>query len=392
GEFGYDTWLDGSAEYTGNAAVWPPFTADEELGIVYLPVEDPTGDYYGGHRPGNNLFSSSLVALNVETGERIWHFQLVHHDIWDYDAPTAPSLTDITVYGRDIQAVAQITKQSFVYVFDRVTGEPVWPIEERPVPAGDVPGEWYAPTQPFPTKPAPFDRQGLTIDDLIDFTPELRALAEEAVAGMTIGPLYTPQTVLDTEGKRGTLMTPGSTGGANWEGGAFDPETGVLYVASKSDPAGLSLREGAERSDMDFIAGFTGARVRGLSVIKPPWGRITAIDLNTGDHLWMRANGDASDRVKNNPALEGVEIGRWGKATRAGILVTKTLVLAGEGYGGDSRFYGYDKATGEIIADLEIPASQTGLPMTYMHEGEQYVVFTVGGGGQIAQLIALKLP
>ena len=392
GEFGHDTWLDGSAEYTGNAAVWPPFTADEELGIVYLPVEDPTGDYYGGHRPGNNLFSSSLVALNIETGERIWHYQLVHHDIWDYDVPTAPILTDITVNGRDIQAVAQITKQSFVYVFDRVTGEPVWPIEERPVPAGDVPGEWYAPTQPFPTKPAPFDRQGLTIDDLIDFTPELRAQAEEVVAGMTIGPLYTPQTVLDTEGKRGTLMTPGSTGGANWEGGAFDPETGVLYVASKSDPAGLSLREGAERSDMNYVAGFTGARVAGLPVVKPPWGRITAIDLNTGDHIWMRANGDASARVKNHPALDGVEIGRWGKATRAGILVTKTLVLAGEGYGGDPHFYGYDKATGEIIADLEIPASQTSLPMTYMHEGKQYVVFTVGGGGQVAQLIAMALP
>ncbi len=392
GEFGYDTWLDGSAEYTGNAAVWPPFTADEELGIVYLPVEDATGDYFGGHRPGDNLFSASLVALNVETGELIWHFQLVHHDIWDYDAPTAPILTDITVDGREIQAVAQITKQSFVYVFDRVTGEPVWPIEERPVPAGDVPGEWYSPTQPFPTRPAPFDRQGLTIDDLIDFTPELRAEAEEVVAGMTIGPLYTPQTVLDSEGKRGTLMTPGSTGGANWEGGAFDPETGVLYVASKSDPAGLTMREGAERSDMDYIAGFAGARVRGLPVIKPPWGRITAIDLNTGDHLWMQANGDATDRVKNNPALEGVEIGRWGKATRAGILVTKALVLAGEGYGGDPHFYGYDKATGEIIADLEIPASQTSLPMTYMHDGEQYVVFTVGGGGYTAELIALKLP
>ena len=393
GEFGNDTWEDGSWEYTGNAAVWPPFTVDEELGYVYLPVEDPTGDYYGGHRPGNNLFSSSLVALNIETGERIWHFQMVHHDIWDYDAPTAPILTNITVDGRDIRAVAQITKQSFVYVFDRVTGEPVWPIEERPVASGNVPGEWYAPTQPFPTKPAPFDRQGVTIDDLIDFTPELRAQAEEIVAGLTIGPIYTPQTVLDEGGKRGTLMMPGSTGGANWEGGAFDPETGVLYVASKSDPAVQSMVNRPERSDMRYVGGFASARgPAGLSLIKPPWGRITAIDLNTGDHLWMQANGDATDRVKNNPALEGVEIGRWGKATRAGILVTKTLVLAGEGYGGDPHFYGYNKATGEIIADLEIPASQTSLPMTYMHEGKQYVVFTVGGGGQVAELIAMAVP
>ena len=406
GEYGNETWEDGSWEYTGNAAVWPPFTVDEELGYVYLPVEDATGDYYGGHRPGDNLFSSSLVALNIETGERIWHFQLVHHDIWDYDAPTAPILTDITVDGRDIKAVAQITKQAFLYVFDRITGEPVWPIEERPVPQGNVPGEWYSPTQPFPTKPAPFDRQGITIDDLIDFTPELRAEAEGRLSTLIIGPLYTPPSILDDDGRGGTLMMPSQTGGANWEGGAFDPETGVIYIASKSDGGTLTLGT-SNTSDMRYVQSFGGGRGRGggrgggaaarprrsgLPLIKPPWGRITAIDLNTGEHLWMQANGDASDRVKNNPALEGVEIGRWGKATRAGILVTKTLVLAGEGYGGDPHFYGYDKATGEIIADLEIPASQSGLPMTYMHDGKQYVVFTVGGGGQAAQLIAMALP
>ncbi len=397
GEYGNETWEDGSWEYTGNAAVWPPFTVDEELGYVYLPVEDATGDYYGGHRPGDNLFSSSLVALNIETGERIWHFQLVHHDIWDYDAPTAPILTDITVDGRDIKAVAQITKQAFLYVFDRITGEPVWPIEERPVPQGNVPGEWYSPTQPFPTKPAPFDRQGITIDDLIDFTPELRAEAEARLSSLVIGPLYTPPSILDDGGRGGTLMMPSQTGGANWEGGAFDPETGVIYIASKSDGGTLTLGT-SDASDMRFVQSFGGGRGRGggrgsrLPLVKPPWGRITAIDLNTGEHLWMQANGDTQDRVKNNPALAGVEIGRWGKATRAGILVTKTLVLAGEGYGGDPHFYGYDKATGEIMADLEIPASQTGLPMTYMHDGKQYVVFTVGGGGQAAQLIAMALP
>jgi len=406
GEYGNETWEDGSWEYTGNAAVWPPFTVDLELGYVYLPVEDATGDYYGGHRPGDNLFSSSLVALNVETGERIWHFQMVHHDIWDYDAPTAPILTDITVDGRDIRAVAQITKQAFLYVFDRVTGEPVWPIEERPVPQGNVPGEWYSPTQPFPTKPAPFDRQGITVDDLIDFTPELRAEAEARVANVTLGPLFTPPSTVDDDGVGGTMMMPSQTGGANWEGGAFDPETGVIYIASKTDGGTLTLGP-SNASDMNYVQSFGGggrgrgggrggaaARPQrsGLPLIKPPWGRITAIDLNTGEHLWMQANGDATERVKNNPFLEGVEVGRWGKATRAGILVTRTLVLAGEGYGGDPHFYAYDKATGEIIADLEIPGTQTSLPMTYMHEDEQYVVFTVGGGGQPAQLIAMTLP
>ena len=393
GELGNDTWENNSWSYTGNAAVWSPFTVDDELGYVYLPVEGATGDYYGGHRPGNNLFSSSLVALNIETGERIWHFQFVHHDIWDYDTPTAPILADITVDGRDIRAVAQITKQSFVYLFDRVTGEPVWPIEERPVAATTIPSEWTSPTQPFPTRPAPFDRQGVSIDDLIDFTPELRAEAEEIVSGMTIGPLFTPPTILDDEGRGGTIMLPSSTGGANWEGGAFDPETGVIYIGSRTAARTLALVNDPDASDMDLILGSGSAQgPQGLPLIKPPWGRITAIDLNTGEHVWMQPNGDAPDQVKNNPALEGIEIGRWGKPTRAGVMVTKTLVLAGEGYGGGPHFYAYDKATGEVIADLEIPASQSGLPMSYMHEGKQYVAFTVGDGGQAAQLIALALP
>ena len=394
GEFGNDTWEDDPWSYTGNAAVWSPFTVDEELGYVYLPVEGATGDFYGGHRPGDNLFSSSLVALNIETGERIWHYQLIHHDIWDYDTPTAPILADITVDGRDIKAVAQLTKQAFVYVFDRVTGEPVWPIEERPVPASAVPGEFSSPTQPVPTKPPAFDRQGVMIDDLIDFTPALRAEAEEIVSRLTIGPLFTPPSVLDADGRGGSLMLPGSTGGANWEGGAFDPETGVIYVGSRTAPSSMAMINDPEASDMDFIQqGFGGAGgPQRLPLIKPPWGRITAIDLNTGEHLWMQPNGDASDQVKNHPALEGMEIGRWGKPTRAGIMVTKTLVLAGEGYGGGLHFYAYDKATGEIIADLEIPASQSSLPMSYMHEGKQYVVFTVGGGGQAAELLAMALP
>ena len=232
GEFGADTWLNNSNEFSGNAGAWTPFTVDEELGYVYIPVEATTGDQYGGPRPGNNLFSSSLVCLDVKTGKRIWHYQLIHHDIWDYDPPTAPILADITVDGRRIRAVVQLTKTAFVYVFDRTNGRPVWPIEERPVPQSDAPGEKTSPTQPFPTKPAAFDRQGFTRDDVIDFTPQLKEMALKAIEGYRLGPLFTPPSLVDPQkGTKGTLTFPGS-GGANWEGGAFDPETGYLYVAS----------------------------------------------------------------------------------------------------------------------------------------------------------------
>ena len=394
GEFGNETWEDDSWSYTGNTGVWAPFVVDEELGYVYLPVEDATHDYYGGHRPGDNLFATSLVALDIETGERVWHYQLVHHDIWDRDVPTSPILVDITVDGRPIPAVVQITKMSWAFVFNRVTGEPVWPIEERPVPASDVPGERTAPTQPFPTKPAAFDRQGIALDDLIDFTPELRAEAEEIVSRYRIGPLYTPPSVVTgEEGAGGALMLPGSTGGPNWEGGSVDPETGVLYVSSRTAPTFVGLVHDPERSEARYIQGNGSTRgPRGLPLIKPPYGRITAIDLNTGDHVWMMPNGEAPDDVRDHPALEGIEIGRLGKPTRAGILVTKTLVLAGEGYGGGPVLWAYDKATGTILGSLELPASQSGVPMTYLHEGRQYVVFSVGGSGHPAELIALALP
>ena len=394
GEFGSETWEADSWSYTGNAAVWAPFSVDEELGYVYLPVEDATHDWYGGHRLGDNLFSTSLVALNIETGERVWHFQLVHHDIWDRDVPTSPILVDVTVEGRSVPAVVQLTKQAFAYVFDRVTGEPVWPIEERPVPASEVEGERAAPTQPFPTRPAAYDRQGVTLDDLIDFTPELRAEAVEMVSRWRLGPLFTPPGAIEGEGGAGgTLMLPGTLGGANWEGGAVDPVTGVLYVGSHTNPSVVGLVHDSQVSEADYILGRASARgPRGLPLIKPPYGRITAIDLNTGDHLWMVPNGDTPEWIEEHPALEGIEVGRTGKPTRAGILVTATLVLAGEGFGGGPVLWAYDKASGEIVGSVDLPASQTGLPMTYLHEGRQYVVLSVGGPEHPAELVALALP
>ena len=404
GEVGNETWEDGSWEYTGNVAVWPPFSADPELGYVYLPVELGTGDYYGGHRPGDNLFSQSIVALEAATGERAWHFQTVHHGIWDYDPPAAPILADIVVDGRAIPAVALLTKQTFTFVFDRRTGEPVWPIEERPVPQTDVPGERTAPTQPYPTKPPPFDRQGVDTDELIDFTPELRAQAEEIISQLRIGPLYTPPSLVVEGGTQGTLMVPGSLGGVNWPGGALDPETGYLYVQSATAPNVLALRSVPEVSEMDYIrAG--GLRLRGgggpqgLPLFKPPWGRITAIDLNAGDIAWQVPNGDAPDYVKNHPALEGIDVGRTGRPDRGGLLVTGSLLFAGEGGGmyaafgsGGNKLRAHDKATGEIVAEFDLPANQTGLPMTYMHEGRQFIVVAVGARRHPGELVALALP
>ena len=416
GEFGNDTWENDSWRYSGNTGAWAPMSADEELGYVYVPVETPTNDLYGGHRPGDNLFAESLVCLDAKTGERIWHFQFVHHGIWDYDTPTAPALVDITVGGRRIKAVAQVTKQAFTYVFDRVTGEPVWPIEERPVPQSTVPGELTSPTQPFPTRPAPFDRQGVTGDDLLDFTAELNAEARRIASEYQLGPLFTPPILAGSGGSRALLMLPHMTGGANWQGGAVDVETGILYVASATNPTVAGLTNDPARTTMDYVSGGgrrapgrSGPRQTqgcgdigplGLPLIKPPWGRITAIDLNTGDHLWMVPNGDTPDCVKNHPALSGVEIPRTGKPERSGILVTKTLLFAGEGAGvfatpawaGGPMFYAYDKQTGEILSEFELPKNQSGIPMTYMVDGRQYIVMAIGARGQAAELVALTLP
>ena len=404
GEYGNDTWENDSWAYTGNAAVWTALSADPALGYVYLPVELGTGDYYGGHRPGENLFSQSLVAVNATTGERVWHYQTVHHGIWDYDPPAAPVLVDLVVDGQEIPAIALITKQTFTFVLDRQTGEPVWPIEERPVAQTNVPGERTAPTQPFPTRPPPYDRQGVDPDDLIDFTPELRAEAEEILAQLHYGPLYTPPTVPVEGGTRGTLMVPGSLGGANWPGGAVDPESGYLYVQSATAPSVIALVNEPEVSDMDYIRG-GGLRLRGgggpqgLPLFKPPWGRVTAIDLNAGEIAWQVPNGDAPEYVKNHPALEGIDVGKTGRPDRGGVLVTSTLLFAGEGGGmfaaagsGGNKLRAHDKATGEVVAEFELPANQTGLPMTYMHEGRQFIVVAVGARGHAGELIALALP
>jgi quinoprotein glucose dehydrogenase len=394
GEPGYETWLEDSAEYTGNAGVWARMSADEELGLVYVPVEAPLSDRYGGERPGYNLYGNSLVCLDAETGEIVWYQQLIHHDIWDWDNPTAPILMDLVVDGEPLKAVAQITKQAWVYTFDRVTGEPVWPIEEQPVPMSDVPGEWTAATQPFPTKPAPFDRQGFGEGDLIDFTPELRAEALEGIKIFRTGPMYTPPSLsMAPDGTRGTLSLPSATGGANWEGGTYDPETGILYVGSYTVATVMALEPAPGFSDIRYITG-GGAELpwlSGLPLAKPPWGRITAINMHTGEHEWMIANGPTPDDVTNNPALAGVDIPPTGRATRAMLLATKTLLFGTDGWGGTPVLRAYDKASGEEIAAIELPGMSSGLPMSYSVDGRQFITIAVAGQ-RGAELVALALP
>lgn len=406
-EFGNDTWLNDSWRYTGNTGVWGQISVDIELGIVYLPTEIPTNDYYGGHRLGDNLFANSLVAVDIETGERIWHFQFIHHDVWDWDTPCAPILVDIAVDGRMIKAVVQPTKQGWLYVFDRVTGEPVWPINERPVQPSDVPGEWLSETQPFPTKPPAYERQGVSLDDLVDFTPEIRRRAEEIVSNYRIGPIFTPPSVSDVDGTLGTLMLPNVAGGSNWPGGSLDPETGIVYLHSNTSVAAIGLINDPEQSDMDFIRGVartvnrrrTTLNIDGIPLIKPPWGRITAIDLNRGEILWQVPHGDTPDNIRNHPLLEGIDIPKTGRVGRVGTIVTKTLLIAGEagivttpsGERG-TMLRAYDKQTGADVGAVHVPASASGAPMTYMHEGRQYIVIAMSGGGMPGELIAFRLP
>jgi quinoprotein glucose dehydrogenase len=475
GELGNDTWQNDSWSYTGNTGAWASLTADEELGYVYLPIEGATGDFYGGHRPGNNLFSDSLVCLDAKTGKRVWHFQMVHHDMWDYDTASPPTLINIVVDGRPVRAVAQASKQSYLYVFDRVTGKPVWPIEEKPVPSGDTPGEWYSPTQPIPSKPAPYDIQGVSENNLIDFTPELRAAALEMIKPFRIGPLFTPPSVA-TATLRGTLQAPANQGSALWQGVSWDPETNMLFVPSISTVTTQALQLGGTRSDMTYIGGAGGAvpveggaapggggagggraggpggaaaagaagpagpggpqaagdggagrgaggggggggrggrggpvqlgptsargpwgmGPQGLPLVKPPYGRITAYNMNTGDIAWQVANGDTYDWIKTHPALQGLTIPKTGRADEGGILVTKTLAFAGQGCGlfrsgggGGPMFYSYDKKTGEVVSEMQLPADTCGNPMTYMVNGKQYIAVSVGAP---AELIALTLP
>ena len=419
-EFGNDTWLNDSWRYTGNTGVWGQMTIDEELGYVYLPVEMPTGDLYGGHRLGDNLFADSIVAIEIATGNRVWHYQAIHHDVWAFDLPNAPILVDLTVDGRPVKALAQPSKQAFLYVLDRATGAPVWPIEERPVPPSDVPGEVTSPTQPFPTKPPPYDRQGISVDDLIDFTPDLRRRAEAVIAPYRVGPLYTPPSVASFEGTLGTLHIPALTGGSNWPGGSFDPETGIFYIYSKTQVSNMGLISSPERSNMDFImgrprppagagggrggrggrGGFGGLSVEGIPIVKPPWGRITAIDLNAGEIVWQVAHGETPDNIRNHPLLEGVDVPRTGAANqRIGTLVTKTLVIASDGgmftnAEGErgSALRAYDKATGVEVGTVALPVPATGSPMTYMLGDTQYLVVAIAAGGFAGELWAFKVP
>ena len=407
-EYGNDTWEGDSWRYTGNTGVWGQMTIDPELGMAYLPVEMPTNDYYGGHRLGDNLFSDSLVALDLETGERVWHFQTTHHDVWDWDLPAAPVLTDITVDGRAIKAVSLPTKQSWLYVFARETGEPVWPSEEIPVPPSDIPGEVLSPTQPHPTKPPAFDQQGIGPDDLIDFTPELRERALEVLNKFRYGrSIFTPPSVGTADGTYGTLQVPASTGGVNWPGGSFDPETGIFYQYSKTEITNLGLVNDPDRSDMNFIRGRpegVSARqealnIEGIPIIKPPWGRISAIDLNRGEILWQTPHGETADNIRNHRLLEGVDVPRTGRPGRVGTLITKTLVIAGDGgtFTNEEGVSGamlraYDKMTGVERGAVFIPARQSGSPMTYTIDGKQHLVVAVSGGGYGGELVAFRLP
>ena len=463
GELGYDTWLDGSAERNGNLGAWAQMSADLDLGLVYVPLEEPGNDYYGVNRPGSGLFAESLVALDLKTGVRKWHYQTIHHGIWDSDLPCAPMLFDMVQNGRKIKALAQPTKTAFLFVLNRETGQPIWPIEEKAVPQSEVPGEKTSATQPFPTRPAPFDRQGVSIDDLIDFTPQLRAEALEAIKNYKIGPLYTPAGLAKTGAPQGTLMLPSDVGGANWPGGSFDPETNRLYIHSHTTvftlrnvpadlampgpnnmggilrpatqpgeeeegapgragggrggagrgpggpggPGGFGGGRGAGRGPGGFGGpggGRGGTNVEGLPLVKPPYDRITAYDMNTGDILWQKTHSSTPDEIKNNPALKGLDLPRLGQPGRTfiGVLATKTLIIAGEG-GVHTNSKGeqvallraYDKTTGEDIpAEVNMPGKQTGSPMTYLYNGKQYIVVAVttngvNGGGE---LLAYALP
>ncbi len=414
GEYGTDSWADDSWQYSGHAPVWSLFSADDELGYVYMPVTSPTNDMYGGHRGGDNLYGQSIVAVDAGTGRRVWHFQTVHHGLWDYDPPAAPILMDITVDGREIKAVAQLTKQAFVFVFDRATGEPVWPIEERPVPQSGTPGEQTSLTQPFPTRPPAFDRQGATIENLIDFTPELRAEALAITDRYVIGPLFTPPSVSGDgpNDTRGTIQLPGSQGGSDVQGGAFDPETGILYIPSITSPFVADILEGnPDRTNLAYVKGsrqWIGGP-RGLPLFKPPYGRITAIDMNRGEIVWMTPNGDGP---RNHPAIRHLNLGKLGVPGRPAPLLTKTLLFLGEGstnlpggarvpegmppeivtnYGG-RMFRAYDKATGDVLWETELPAGTIAPPVTYMSGGKQYLLVSAGDTDTPGETLAFTLP
>ncbi len=446
GEFGYDTWVAGDAEAAGNAGVWAQMSADEALGLVYLPVELPTGDFVGIYRRGAGLFGESLVAVDVNTGQRRWHYQFVHHGIWDHDIPCAPILCDIPHGGKIIKALAQPSKQGFLYVLDRSTGKPVWPIVERKVAKGDVPGEWYSPTQPYPSKPPAYGPQGVSPEQLIDFTPALHAEALALIKNYRTGPLYTPPTMSLPAGPFGTIHSPGSQGGTNWPGGCYDPDTHTVFVYAKKTAQvyGVVANNDESLSDFAYVHGLTGQKTRpsapmggaivpgsravqegapsppsnpsgpqppqsgprpgqltiqGLPLLKPPYGTITAINLERGDISWQIAHGETPDNVRNHPALKGLKIPRTGREGNLGPLCTKSLVICGEsgfftneqGVRG-AMLRAYDKGSGVEKGAVYIPAPQSGSPMTYMLKGRQYLVVAIGGGNYSGELVAFRLP
>ncbi len=402
GEKGNETWGRGSWQEAGNVNAWSILSADEELGYVYLPFSAPDNEYYGGRRPGDNLYGESLVCLDAQTGKRVWHFQMVHHSLWDYDLPAAPNLVDVRIDGETFKSVAQVTKQGFCFVFDRVTGRPRYPIEERQVPKSVVPGEVSSRTQPFPSKPAPFDRQGVSVDDLIDFTPELRREAEAILSRYSHGPLYTPP------GERPTAYLPSAWGGASWAGAAFDPETSFLYVPSVTMAYALVLRRSSDGQTTFSGAQEMIAGPQGLPLYKPPYGRITAIDLSNGKHAFVVPLGEGP---RNHPLLRNLKLPSLGWPRRGFLLVTKSLLFAGqegevtryrptvrgnsvevEVSRRDPKFRAFDKSNGELVWEIDLPSNCTGSPMTYETKGKQYIVIPIGGADEPAELVALSLP
>jgi quinoprotein glucose dehydrogenase len=437
GEPGYDTWLNGSADYTGNTGVWTEMTADPEAGLAYLPVESPTSDFFGGKRPGANLYANSLVAVDLKTGKMKWYFQFIHHEVWDYDMSSAPLLMDITVKGKPVKAVAEPTKQGMLYVFDRITGKPIWPIPEKPAPKGDVPGEWYAPTQPIPSKPAAYSRTGVGADDLIDFTPDMRKQALALVKDYKLGPLYTPPVVSKAEGPVATLMMGAANGGTNWPGGSFNPENHTVYVyacnsclsatALVTPPPGMTdlafvegrvgqrvvmvnaagANQGADaplaKSALPPAGGGGGGRsltVNGLPLVKPPYATISAINLDSGQIVWQVAHGETPDYIRNSPALKGVTVPRTGQTGfNIGTLLTKDLVIAGDAgvtttpdHPRGAMLRAYDQKTGKEVGAVLMPAGQSGSPMTYMVGGKQYIIVAVSGGNYSGEYICYTLP
>jgi quinoprotein glucose dehydrogenase len=442
GEAGNETWLNNSWATNGNTGVWTQISVDEELGLVYLPVESPTSDFYGGHRPGNNLYGESIVCVDLKTGQRKWYFQIVHHPIWDYDLSSAPILADITVDGKAVKAVAVPSKESFLYVFNRVTGDPVWPINEVPVPKGDVPGEWYSPTQPFPTKPPAYARQAVTVDDLIDFTPALRAQALQVTEAFKMGPMFNPPVVSKEGGPYGALTLGTTGGGTNWPGGGYDPETHTVYAqANNSQVVPIGLIEPPQGfSDIKYVLGTAGqpfrvsegpgfgsaadfpqpqrgargaaapaaaavqaegprTTVSGLPLMKPPYGVLSAINLDKGELAWRVPHGDTPDAVRNNPVLKGMNIEKTGQGGSVGLIVTKTLVIVGDPqitttpeHPRGAMLRAYDKATGKEVGAVLMPAPQSGSPMTYSVNGRQYIVVAVSGGNYSGEYIAYRLP